>query len=274
MQIAGRLVAVIAVLMLLIGSCRSTKRIQTAMSRKDTIGVTAPLKDSKADSIRYMSDVYAAIVSNQVDFNTFSAKVKVDFEGADGKKNDFNAALRIKKDSVIWISINAVLGIEAFRVMITPDSVKVLNKLDRVVQLRSVSYLQEVTRIPLTFYDLQNLLIGNPLFLDSSFVSYKKDEASVSLIHIGDLFKHLLTVSSPDYKLQYSKLDDLDASKARTAYIAYGNYTMKNNKPFSTFRKITVSEKAKLDIEMQFRQYDFNEQLNYPFSIPKNYKSN
>jgi len=41
---------------------------------------------------------------------------------------------------------------------------------------------------------------------------------------------------------------------------------------FSTYRKIAVAEKARLDIELTFKQYSFNEPLNFPFSIPKNYK--
>jgi len=41
---------------------------------------------------------------------------------------------------------------------------------------------------------------------------------------------------------------------------------------FSTYRKIAVSEKAKLDIELQFKQFDFNAALSFPFNIPKNYK--
>jgi hypothetical protein len=46
----------------------------------------------------------------------------------------------------------------------------------------------------------------------------------------------------------------------------------KDNINFSTFRKITVTEKNKLDIEMEYKQYGFNEPLSYPFTIPKNYK--
>lgn len=271
MLVFEKIVTLSVLIIVLACSCRSAKRITTAMSKRDSVVVRG---DSRADSIRYMADTYRTIQENRIDFNTFSAKVKVDFEGGDGKKNDFNATLRMKKDSVIWISINAVLGIEAFRVMITPDSVMVLNKLDRLVQLRSVSYLQEVTRIPITFYDLQDLIIGNPIFLDSNLVSYNKQESTVSLIMVGDLFKHLLTVDHNGLRPQFSKLDDANSDRARTAYIAYGNYTMKNEKPFSTFRKITVSEKARLDIEMQFRQFDFNEALSYPFNIPKNYKAN
>jgi hypothetical protein len=253
-------------------SCRSTKTIQTAIAKKDTTTIVAA--DSKADSLRFISEVYKGIENNIVDFNTFSAKVKVDFQGNDGKKNDFNAFLRMKKDSAIWVSINALLGIEAFRIIITPDSVKVLNKIDKVVQLRSVSYLQEVMRIPFTFYDVQNVIIGNPIYLDSTQVSYKKDGQTVALISVGSLFKHLLSVSNTDYRLHYSKLDDVDASRARTAFITYGDYEEKDGMRFSTLRKITVSEKSRVDIEMQFKQYQFNEVLNFPFNVPRNYKSN
>ena len=256
----------------LLGSCRSTKRIQTAMSTKDTSRIVASKSDSKTDSMRLIKEVYHTIQTNKISFSTFSAKVKVNFEGKDGKKSDFNAFMRLKKDSVLWISINAALGIEAFRIMVTPDSVKVLNKLEKVIQLRSVGYLQEVAKIPLRFAELQDLIVGNAPYLDSNIVSYKNEQATISLVSIGELFKHFLTVSKNDFRLQHSKLDDVDKVRARTCDITYGDYETKNGMVFSTFRKITVSEKSKLDIEMQFKQFDFNEQLNFPFSIPKNYK--
>jgi len=255
-------------------SCRSTKKLQTAINKRDTLKV--PVVDStvdrKADSIRFINLIYAAIDSNKINFKTFSAKVKVDFEGKDGKKSDFNANIRLYKDSVMWISINALLGIEAFRVLITPDSVKVLNKLDKVVQLRSVNYLQEVAKIPFTFKELQELLIGNPIFLDSNILSYRREINGITLVSVGRLFKHFLMVNSNNYLPIQSKLDDIDPTRTRTCYIGYGDYQNKNNKRFSAFRKITVVETSKLDIEMQFKQIDFNVDLNIPFTIPKNYK--
>jgi hypothetical protein len=269
-----KIINIIAVVTLIVslGSCRSTKRIQTAISKKDTTQITVTADNSKADSMRFIQGVYTGIQNNKIDFNTFTAKVKVDFVGNDGKKSDFNAFLRLKKDSVLWISINAALGIEAFRVMITPDSVKVLNKLEKLAQLRSVEYLQEVVKIPLRFTELQDLIIGNAPYLDSNIVSYKNEESTVSLTSIGSLFKHFLTVGKTDYRLLHSKLDDVDNIRARTCDITYGDYESKNGVNFSTFRKITVSEKSKLDIELQFKQFDFNEQLNFPFNIPRNYK--
>lgn len=258
--------------LLAMGSCRSAKKIQTAVSKKDTSHV-APVIDARADSIRFISEVYQGIQKNRIDFRTFSAKVKVEFAGNDGKRTDVNANIRITRDSVIWVSINALLGIEAFRVMITPDSVKLLNKLDKIIQLRSVNYLQEVAKIPLTFYDLQELLIGNPVFLDSNIISYRKDDQTVSLVSVGKLFRNLLTVKSSDYALQQSKLDDIDVLRSRTGNISYGGYELKGGQRFSTSRRITLTEKTKLDIEMQFKQVDFNLDLSFPFAIPRNYKS-
>jgi len=260
----------LAALILIMAGCRSTKKIQTAIATKDS--VTVNTTNSHDDSLAFMRDLYGKISRTHIDFRTFSAKVKVDFEGSDGKKSDFNAFIRLHKDSLLWVSINAALGIEAFRVLITPDSVKVLNKLDKIAQLRSVSYLQEVTKIPLSFNDLQKLIIGNPLYLDSNVVSYKMDGERVSLISVGEFFKHLLTVNTSDYKPDHSKLDDVDNIRARTADISYDKYENKNGIRFSTLRKITVSEKSKLDLELDFKQFEFNEVLNFPFNIPRNYK--
>jgi hypothetical protein len=262
-------------LLLMIGaifSCRSTKSIQTAMSKKDSAQIIVPDSAGHRDSVRFMQNIIHAVENNRVNFQTFSAKIKVDFEGNDGKKNDFNAFVRLHRDSLLWVSINALLGIEAFRVLITPDSVKVLNKLDKVVQLRSVSYLREITKLPFGFSELQDLIIGNPIYFNNNIVSYKKEPESVSVLHVGELFKHLLTLEPQNYQVLHSKLDDTDPIRARTADITYGDYEMRDGKPFSTYRRITVSEKSKLDIEMKYRQFDFNIPLNFPFSIPKNYK--
>ncbi|MBO9564181.1 MAG: DUF4292 domain-containing protein [Niastella sp.] len=254
-----------------ISSCRSARKIQTAITKKDTT-VVVPVIDKKPDSTQYYQQVYQSVLGKRItNFQSLSGKVKVEYRGSDGKKPDFNANVRLKKDSIIWISINSILG-EAIRAVVTKDSVKVLNKLDKIVQLRSIEYLQEVTKIPFSFTELQDVLIGNPIYLDTNIVSYKNEEKTVSLMSVGTLFKHLLTVSKSDYAPQHSKLDDVDVIRARTCDITYGDYETKTGINFSKYRKIVVSEKSKLEIELQFKQFDFNEQLSFPFSIPKNYK--
>ena len=73
--------------------------------------------------------------------------------------------------------------------------------------------------------------------------------------------------------MQHSKLDDIDPGKNRTADITFSNYDKVNNFNFSTARRISVAEKAKLDINLEFKQYNFDQPQTFPFNIPKNYKS-
>ncbi len=257
-------------------SCRSTRNIQTAIIKKDT--VAAPVIISTAnlreDSIAFIRQAYNRVIANRVDFTTFSAKVDVDYEDAEGKKYDVNAHIRMYKDSVIWVTITAILGIEGLRAYITKDSVKLLDKQNKIYTARSVSYLQEVTELPLDLSSLQDLIIGNPVFFEPSINSYKKSENKVSLQGIGEFFKHLLTVDTTAWLIQNSKLDDLDASRNRTCYLTYSDFESKKGVNFSTRRTINVAEKKKLDIKLNFKQYEFNETLSFPFSIPKNYSRN
>ena len=88
----------------------------------------------------------------------------------------------------------------------------------------------------------------------------------------GQFFKHLLTLSSSTYLLTHSKLDDVDINRNRTADITYSGFENKNGVNFSTYREITISEKNKVDIQLNFKQYEFNKELSVFLNIPKNYK--
>ena len=213
------------------------------------------------------------IKMNTINYTTFSAKINVDYQGTDGKKYDVNANLRMYKDSVIWISITAILGIEGLRAYITKDSVKILNKQDKIYMARSVAYLQEVTALPLDLHSLQDILIGNPVFFDSSMVSYSRTGNTISLLSTGKWFKNLLTLNEMG-RIENSKLDDVDLNRSRTCNLSYAEYENKKGVPFSSKRRITVAEKANLDIKLDFKSYDFNETLSFPFTVPKNYKRN
>jgi hypothetical protein len=255
-------------------SCRSAKKIQTAIAKKDSVELVIVTDNAHEDSVSFIRETYRNIVSRRIEFNTFSAKVSVNYTGADKKKYDVNAFLRMYKDSVIWISVNAALGIEALRALITKDSVKILDKQNKIYTARSVAYLQEVTELPMDLPILQDLIIGNPVFLDSNIVSYSRSGNNLSILAIGDWFKNRITLNEADNTIMHYKLDDVDIIRNRTCDLAYTGYENKKGVLFSTHRKIAVAEKSRLDLRLEFKQYDFNETLSFPFAIPKNYKAN
>jgi outer membrane lipoprotein-sorting protein len=157
------------------------------------------------------------------------------------------------------------------RLFITKDSVKLVDKLNKTYTARRVDYLQEVTSLPLNLYNLQDLIIGNPIFLDSNIVSYSAKNNQIALLSLGELFKNLITVDESNKTLLHSKLDDADPTRNRTADLTYSDYETKKGPLFSTQRRIVVTEKKRLDIKLDFKQYDFNQDVSFPFNIPKNY---
>lgn len=269
----GFLLLAIIAIAILFSSCKSTKKIQAAISKKDTTAVMITGTSSE-DSLSIIRTAMDDLHKKYIDFKTFSAKIKVDYEDSKGKQPGITAFVRMIKDSVIWISGYAtVFNIEAFRTKITKDSVFVIDKINKEYQLRSIDYLQEVTQIPFNFKTLQDLLIGNPVFLTDSVVSYKETESKILIATVDSTFKHLLTLSRPFNNVTHSKLDDLDITRNRTADITYDDFEDKAGIRFSTSREITVSEKNKLDIQLKYKQYEFDKEIQVNFNIPKNYKS-
>lgn len=259
----------------LLFGCSATKpkqHISSTIAPRDTT-TTSVVETLSAelsrDSIEFVRKTLEKLDSNYIDFTTFNAKVKVEVENANGKQPDIIATLRMVKDSAIWISLTATfLNIEVYRAYITKDSVILLNKQDKEVQYRSLDYLQEVTEIPFDFKTLQDMLIGNPVFFEKKNASFRKTDQYLLGSSWGDDFKNLLSLTLDSYLLKHSKLDDVNINRNRTASITYDDY----DKNFSTKRQIIISEKNKIDIRLNFKQFEFNKELSVSFSVPKNYK--
>ena len=153
-------------------SCKTTRQINKVIAPKDSTTVFD--NKSAEDSIKLVNETLKAFDAHYIDFKTFSAKIKVDIEDSKGKQPDLVAVIRMIKDSAIWISLSAsILNVEVYRVLITKDSVILLNKLEREVQYRTLDYLQEVADIPIDFKTLQDLIVGNPVFYNDSIKSYR-----------------------------------------------------------------------------------------------------
>jgi hypothetical protein len=267
-----RLLTILITGAVLVSSCRSTRKIQSAIgTKKDTVE-TVQAVNPKEDSIRFIRETYRQLMANSIDFETFSAKINTDYQGGDGKKYDVNVFVRMKKDSLIWVSVNGALGIEGMRVLINKDSVYTLNKLDKEYQVRSISYLQEVAALPLDLHTVQQLILGNPVFLDSNIISYSTNGPEISLLSEGQWFRHLIALNNNDHVVLHSKLDDVNELRSRNCFLTYTDYETEKGVKFSTNRTISVTEKTRLDVKLNFKQYAFNETLTYPFSVPKNYK--
>ena len=269
-----KLIYISGLLSIILFACRPVRKVQTikaAIAQKDTT-VTVKIKDvPTVDSAALVKDILSKVATKKIDFNTFNGKIKVDYEGQEVSQH-VTAYVSVRKDSIILIQVKGMLGIVGMQVKVTRDSVVLVNKVDKWIEKRTISYLQDAVQIPFDFYTLQDLIIGNPIFLDSNVVSYKSLPNQLLVLLNGNIFKHLISLDKNDYKVLHSKLDDIDVLRNRTCDITYSDYMLSNNYQFSLTRKISVAEKSKLDINLEYKDFSFNEPLKYNFMLPKNYK--
>ena len=256
-------------------SCVSAGKVQKnqpLVGHLDTTLVNLKSDSNKLDSLAFVKEVYSKVLKNKINFSTFSAKVKVAYKTND-EENDANMYVRIIKDSIIWLSVRGPLGIEVARVLVTTDSVKVINYLEKSIQFEGIGYLEQLSGLPFDFTALQDAIIGNPVFIDSNITSFNTNEnKQLSLIMLGSLFIHEALLDSGDYKILESKLANGDLLKQRNCTIAYNGYENEKGVFFSTQRDINITGSNEMDVNMEFKSYSFNQEVSFPFSIPKNYK--
>lgn len=266
----------ILVLILSLAACKSVKKVQkieTEIFKKDTAQTIVIAEAPKVDSAAIVKDIMGKLVRRRVDYKTFNAKINVDYEGAENSQK-MTAYVSLKKDSALFVKIAVSPYGVVMNIFVNKDSViLVRTKGEKSIQYQTISYLQEETHIPFDFKTLQDILVGNPIFLDSNVVSYKSGTSQLLVYMVGDIFKNLVTLDNTEFKVLHSKLDDIDDQRNRTCDITLSDYVNVNGYQFSTNRKISVSEKSKLDIGLEFKQFNFNEPMAYRFEIPKNYKT-
>ena len=72
----------------------------------------------------------------------------------------FTGSLRMRRDSTIWISASALMGIENLRALITRDSVVLINRMEQTYLAEPLSTVEIAMGTP-SFQELQSTLLGN-----------------------------------------------------------------------------------------------------------------
>src|ERR1035438_3224323 len=97
---------------------------------------------------------------NEFHFEWLNAKANVDVI-RNKESFNFSVSIRMRKDSAIWVTISPALGIEAIRVLITKDSVKLMDKVNKKYWINDFKYLNQLFHVPVTFDMIQSVIIGN-----------------------------------------------------------------------------------------------------------------
>jgi hypothetical protein len=250
----------VATSVLLLVSCRPKKEIVKAPPAVET----APVTNEKSETL-------ALLLAKDLTYNTLSLKGKAQVN-INGNENNVTLNVRIKKDEVIWFSVTALGGaIEAARGIITPDSILLMNRLQRTILRKPLSYIHTYTNRQVNFGWLQSILTGNTI---KDFMVEKSDLVQQNGIWVvKGTTNGLAYATFFNTLLKVAELTVNDARAAQGLKVVYDKYTPVNDGLFPLDLKISSAVGNKqISIAVEFVKIDANVGVEFPFTVPKSFE--
>lgn len=130
--------------------------------------IREPLKEAQAEYL------FSKLKENELKFDWLTAKFSADYKNKD-TEHSFGGQIRIRKDSLIWITLSPMMGIEVIRLMISQDSIKFINRMNNTYFIGDYEYLNRFLNTNIDYDILQAFLIGRDLS------SYENDKFRASI---------------------------------------------------------------------------------------------
>ncbi len=212
------------------------------------------------------------IRQDYLDADWLNAKARINFK-SDEISQGATLLLRMRKDSAIWMS-GKKFGIEGVRVLITPDSVFMLDRLNNEYRTKDLHWVREQFSLPADFNDLQNILLGNIVLLPEA----KQLNASVDKkqYHLSE--KEPMTLSK-DYWINgfnYApeRMEFKMEAEGRNAMVEYSQHAKVDQLgdfPYHRFFSFKSPETGDVTLDMKFSKVEVNVPKSMKFSVPGHY---
>lgn len=185
---------------------------------------------------------------------------------ADMAGNSFSSAvsMKLEQNKQLWVSIKPMLGIEAFRALIRPDSIFLLDRINKQYAAKPFSYVQQISGAPVSFAVLQDMLLNNCGFLAGQKLQLGNGGVLQSR---QQGIEYLLSPAANGKKLDRLLLKR-DTQQLEVIYLkmqALEQFLV----PASL--KMNISGPQPGSIEVNFSKFAVENGQTYPFSIPGNY---
>lgn len=247
------------IILITVISCASKKKLPVPV--QDNTVKEVPPANTRAETIH-------AINASQLVFETFSVRAKTDLT-IDNNKNDVTMHIRIKGDQAIWVSITALAGLEVARILITPDSIKIINRIENSYTKKPFSYVHEFTNKQINFKTLQSLFTGNAI---SELVTEKADIISAPVLQLsGSLDSLAYSVFFTDRK-KVSQVRLSDAGASRELKVNYGDFGVISGKEVPQMISIrSQAAKKQIAVDLKYNKISINTPADMPFNVSKRF---
>lgn len=228
---------------------------------------------------------------NQIQFKTLSLKFSANYQKG-GESQSFGGTIRIINDSLIWVSIVPALGIEAARLLITKDSIKLINRMKSSYYVGNYSFLRNMLSLEID-YEMLQCLLANEFFIysknpemEENIRGFKSSDDSSGYVirslkerkvnrklkknKLNDLILQEIHILPEIYKISRMFINDFENQKSLD--VSYSNFEKEDSLLFPKIVDCKIKNiNDEINLNMEFTKITINKILEYPFSIPEKY---
>jgi hypothetical protein len=252
-------------LFILVGiGCKSKKATMPAKS-----DMTTAIKPSELSAKQYFFNQFNSAQNN---FDYYHSTGKATYSDGDNKI-ELDVQITMEKNSYIMITASALLGIEVARILITHDSISMLDRLKREHTVAQFDLVKTVTKVELGLENLQEFLIGNPPFETDIEKAYPDTMLNyIVFAHvISQEWKQLVYASLQNLKTQRIILGDrLSKNEMK---VEFDEFYTKAPSPYPSSININIRAEKNIACKIQLTYFAFDKKKELNFVVPKSYKT-
>lgn len=256
------------ILTLILFSCKTTRTI-----------IKEPIKEYGADYL------FEQLKNNELKFDFFSAKFSIDYIN-DKNKTSFKGHIRIKKDSLIWISFSPALGIEVARLMITNDSVKFINRINDTYFIGDYDFVNDFLETNIDFDIIQSFITGNDFtyYENGKFrASIDSKEYRLSTAARSKLKKYVkeseenpkvfiqtIWLNPESFKISQVHIKEIKKENIKLVAI-YDDFVFIDEQLFPSNINFHVIAENNIKVAVDYSKIVINKPLRFQFKIPRKF---
>ena len=215
-----------------------------------------------------------------LDFKYLSLKSKIQFHNGE-KQMGSSANIRIQKGEKVWVSVTPFIGIEAVRILFTPDSLVYLNKLDKNYQVFDYSTLSKKYNTEINYETIEAFLVGNMPYERSNKDKIDREETKFEIIQKRDDLRIINEIDPVFLKLK--KLHIQKQNSKNFLSLNYSNFKsidkggkkkQENYFPFQLLLDLVYYQNNELisgQVSFTHHRVNMEDNLRFPFKISKKY---
>ncbi|MCC5928537.1 MAG: DUF4292 domain-containing protein [Cyclobacteriaceae bacterium] len=211
----------------------------------------------------------------QIDFDYFSSRSRISYDQGDKSIRGI-ANIRMKKDSIIWLSLSPSVGVEVSRAVITEDSIVVINRLDKNYSVIDYGQMSKDLGFKVDFQLMQSVILGNLPIPFSHHDRLQKEQEQLKIEHKDGFLVIESYINNQNKKLETMLMRILDSKNSLSLqYADFGRLDQYQFAHSCNVKMVYDADYGLVDtsIEIEHQKPELSlKPLKFPFNVPARYE--